>query len=191
MRYLRSSLVMLLLMTLITGVAYPLLITGLGQWWFPAQANGSLLYRQGKVVGSALIGQSFSRDGDFQGRPSATLDSAYNPLASGGSNLATSNPALDQAIGQNVKNWRQRQNNDAPVPVDLVTASASGLDPHISPQAAQYQADRIAKARGLSTTVVEQLITRATQTPMPAFIGAPVVNVVELNLALDQIKPQP
>ncbi|WP_192457224.1 potassium-transporting ATPase subunit KdpC [Musicola keenii] len=191
MSYLRSSLVMLLLMTLITGVAYPLLITGLGQWLFPAQANGSLLYRQDKVVGSALIGQSFSRDDYFQGRPSATQDSAYNPQASGGSNLATSNPALDQVIGQNVKNWRQRQNNDAPVPVDLATASASGLDPHISPQAAQYQAERIAKARGLSTTVVEQLITRATQTPMPAFIGAPVVNVVELNLALDQIKAQP
>ncbi|MCI4112957.1 potassium-transporting ATPase subunit KdpC [Dickeya dianthicola] len=191
MNYVRSSLVLLLLMTLITGVGYPLLVTALGQWLFPAQANGSLLYRQNNVVGSSLIGQAFSRDGYFQSRPSATSDSAYNAMASGGSNLAASNPALDKAVGQNVAAWRQRRGDNAPVPVELVTASASGLDPHISVSAAVYQAVGVAKARSLPQDQVEQLIDRYTRTPWPAFIGTPVVNVVELNMALDQLKPLP
>ncbi|MBX9444714.1 potassium-transporting ATPase subunit KdpC [Dickeya chrysanthemi] len=191
MNYIRSSLVLLLLMTLITGVGYPLLVTVLGQSLFPAQANGSLLYRQGKPVGSSLIGQAFSRDGYFQGRPSATSDSAYNTMASGGSNLAVSNPALDKAVSQNVTAWHQRRGDSAPVPVELVTASASGLDPHISVQAARYQAGLVAKARGLSQDQVDQLINSHTDTPMPAFIGAPIVNVVELNMALDKLKPLP
>ncbi|WP_226052577.1 potassium-transporting ATPase subunit KdpC [Dickeya chrysanthemi] len=191
MNYIRSSLVLLLLMTLITGVGYPLLVTVLGQSLFPEQANGSLLYRQGKPVGSSLIGQAFSRDGYFQGRPSATSDSAYNTMASGGSNLAVSNPALDKAVSQNVTAWHQRRGDSAPVPVELVTASASGLDPHISVQAARYQAGLVAKARGLSQDQVDQLINSHTDTPMPAFIGAPIVNVVELNMALDKLKPLP
>ncbi|MEI7062587.1 potassium-transporting ATPase subunit KdpC [Dickeya chrysanthemi] len=191
MNYIRSSLVLLLLMTLIIGVGYPLLVTVLGQSLFPEQANGSLLYRQGKPVGSSLIGQAFSRDGYFQGRPSATSDSAYNTMASGGSNLAVSNPALDKAVSQNVTAWHQRRGDSAPVPVELVTASASGLDPHISVQAARYQAGLVAKARGLSQDQVDQLINSHTDTPMPAFIGAPIVNVVELNMALDKLKPLP
>ncbi|UJR62616.1 potassium-transporting ATPase subunit KdpC [Dickeya zeae] len=191
MNYIRSSLVLLLLMTLVTGVGYPLLATALGQLLFPAQANGSLLYQQGKPIGSSLIGQVFSRDGYFQGRPSATSDSAYNTMASGGSNLAVSNPALDKTIGQNVAAWHQRHGDNDAVPVDLVTASASGLDPHISVQAAHYQAGLVAKARGLSQDQVDQLINSHTYTPMPAFIGAPVVNVVELNMALDKLKPLP
>ncbi|MEI7374624.1 potassium-transporting ATPase subunit KdpC [Dickeya chrysanthemi] len=191
MNYIRSSLVLLLLMTLVTGVGYPLLVTMLGQSLFPEQANGSLLYRQGKPVGSSLIGQAFSRDGYFQGRPSATSDSAYNTMASGGSNLAVSNPALDKVVSQNVTVWHQRRSDNAPVPVELVTASASGLDPHISLQAAHYQAGLVAKARGLPLEQVEQLINRTTYTPRLAFIGMPVVNVVELNMALDQLKPLP
>ncbi|WP_027712729.1 potassium-transporting ATPase subunit KdpC [Dickeya chrysanthemi] len=191
MNYIRSSLVLLLLMTLITGVGYPLLVTMLGQSLFPEQVNGSLLYRQGKPVGSSLIGQAFSRDGYFQGRPSATSDSAYNTMASGGSNLAVSNPALDKAVSQNVTVWHQRRGDNAPVPVELVTASASGLDPHISVQSAHYQAGLVAKARGLPLEQVEQLINRTTYTPWLAFIGMPVVNVVELNMALDQLKPLP
>ncbi|WJM83816.1 potassium-transporting ATPase subunit KdpC [Dickeya chrysanthemi] len=191
MNYIRSSLVLLLLMTLITGVGYPLLVTMLGQSLFPEQANGSLLYRQGQPVGSSLIGQAFSRDGYFQGRPSATSDSAYNTMASGGSNLAVSNPALDKVVSQNVTVWHQRRGDNAPVPVELVTASASGLDPHISVQAAHYQAGLVAKARGLPLEQVEQLINRTTYTPRLAFIGMPVVNVVELNRALDQLKPLP
>ncbi|TYL41216.1 potassium-transporting ATPase subunit KdpC [Dickeya sp. ws52] len=191
MNYIRSSLVLLLLMTLVTGVGYPLLVTMLGQSLFPEQANGSLLYRQGKPVGSSLIGQAFSRDGYFQGRPSATSDSAYNTMASGGSNLAVSNPALDKVVSQNVTVWHQRRSDNAPVPVELVTASASGLDPHISVQTAVYQAGLVAKARGLPLEQVEQLINRTTYTPRLAFIGMPVVNVVELNMALDQLKPLP
>ncbi|WJY13908.1 potassium-transporting ATPase subunit KdpC [Pectobacteriaceae bacterium CE90] len=191
MRYVRSSILLLLLLALTTGLAYPLLVTGLGQWLFPSQANGSLLYRQDKAVGSALIGQSFSRDGYFQGRPSATSDSAYNTLASGGSNLAENNPALDKAISQSVDGWHKRIGNTEPVPVDLVTSSASGLDPHISPQAAYYQAGHIAQVRGIPREQIEQLINRTIQNPHPAFAGGPVVNVLLLNMALDQLKPLP
>lgn len=187
MNTLRSSLVLLLLMTLITGVAYPLLSTALGQLLFARQANGSLLYQEDKLVGSSLIGQAFSREGYFQGRPSATSDTPYNTMSSGGSNLAPSNPALDNAITQNVTAWHQRHGDNAPVPVELVTASASGLDPHISVAAARYQASRIAQVRGLSAQQVDTLITRYTSTPWPGFIGTPVVNVVELNLALDAL----
>ncbi|WP_315708016.1 potassium-transporting ATPase subunit KdpC [Brenneria uluponensis] len=191
MRYVRSSILLLLLLALITGLAYPLLVTGLGQWLFPSQANGSLIYRQDKAVGSALIGQPFSRDGYFLGRPSATADSAYNTLASGGSNLAGNNPALDKAISQSVDGWHKRIGNTEPVPVDLVTSSASGLDPNISPQAAYYQAGHIAQVRGISREQVEQLINRTIQNPQPAFAGGPVVNVLLLNMALDQLKPLP
>jgi len=182
----RPALFLLLLLTLVVGVLYPLLTTGLAQWWFPQQAGGSLIERQGVLRGSALIGQSFSRPDYFQGRPSATGDTAYNPLASSGSNQAGSNPALDQAVSQRATALRAA-NPQAPaaIPVDLLTASGSGLDPQISPQAALWQAPRVAAARNLPLAVVQKLIEQQTVSPMPAFIGSPTVNVLALNLALD------
>ncbi|WDG00180.1 potassium-transporting ATPase subunit KdpC [Pectobacterium carotovorum subsp. carotovorum] len=191
MRYLRSSLFLFLLLLLVTGLAYPLLTTVLAQWLFPTQANGSLIYRENAVVGSSLIGQSFSRAGYFQGRPSATSDAAYNALASGGSNLAASNPALDKQIGERAAHWHQAVGNQQPVPAELLTASGSGLDPQISPEAAHYQALYIAQARGMSLQQLQQLIDRFTETSKPAFIGQPAVNVLLLNLALDKEKPLP
>ncbi|MBX9334349.1 potassium-transporting ATPase subunit KdpC, partial [Serratia marcescens] len=150
MTYLRPALVMLILLTLITGIAYPLLTTGLAQLLFPGAANGSLLYRGDKAVGSALIGQNFTRADYFWGRPSATGDSAYNPLASAGSNLAATNPALDKAIAERAAQLRQANPAmSGPIPVDLLTASGSGLDPQISIAAAQYQLARVAAARHL------------------------------------------
>ena len=148
MSQLRPAILLLLLLTVISGVVYPLLTTGLAQGLFPAQANGSLLEKQGVARGSALIGQSFTQPGYFWGRPSASGDRPYNPLASGGSNLAASNPALDKAIAERVAALRAA-NPQAPtaVPVELVTASASGLDPDISPDAARWQAPRIAASR--------------------------------------------
>jgi len=188
MSQLRPALFLLILLTLVTGLLYPLLTTGLAQWWFPQQANGSLLREQGTVRGSALIGQNFTRADYFQGRPSATGDSAYNALASSGSNLAGSNPALDQAIAQRVAALRAANPQASPkVPVDLVTASASGLDPQISPEAAYWQAARVAQQRKLPLETVERLIDQNTVTPRPAFIGEPGVNVLTLNLALDAL----
>ncbi|MFC3394947.1 potassium-transporting ATPase subunit KdpC [Brenneria rubrifaciens] len=191
MRYLRSSLFLLLMLILLTGGVYPLLTTGLAQWLFPSQSNGSLVYRNGTAVGSSLIGQAFTHKGYFQGRPSATADTSYNPLASGGSNLAASNPALDKLLEQRAAGWRQLSGGVQPIPVELLTASASGLDPHISPDAARYQASRIAQVRGISLQRVQQLIDQLTQTGKPAFIGQPTVNVLMLNLALDKEKPLP
>ncbi|AHG21601.1 potassium-transporting ATPase subunit C [Chania multitudinisentens RB-25] len=189
MSYLRPSLVMLLLLTLITGIAYPLLTTGLSQLLFSHTANGSLLYRGDKAVGSALIGQNFSKAGYFWGRPSATADSAYNAMASGGSNLATTNPVLDTTITERVKQLHQA--NPAmhgAIPVDLLTASGSGLDPQISVAAAQYQLARVASARQLPTEQVAKLIEQNTEHATPNFIGEPVVNVLKLNLALDALQ---
>ncbi|ASY78707.1 potassium-transporting ATPase subunit C [Pectobacterium polaris] len=191
MRYLRSSLFLFLLLLLLTGLAYPLLTTVLAQWLFPTQANGSLIYRENTAVGSSLIGQSFSRAGYFQGRPSATSDAPYNALSSGGSNLAASNPALDKQIGERAARWHQLVGNQQPVPAELLTASGSGLDPQISPEAARYQALYIAQARGMSLQQVQQLIDRFTETSKPAFIGQPAVNVLLLNLALDKEKGLP
>ncbi|WP_455818246.1 potassium-transporting ATPase subunit KdpC [Pseudomonas cerasi] len=189
MSQLRPALFLLIMLTLVTGLLYPLLTTGLAQWWFPQQANGSLLRQEGTVRGSALIGQNFTRADYFQGRPSATGDAAYNPLASGGSNLAGSNPALDQAIAERVKVLRAANPQASQqVPVDLVTASGSGLDPQISPAAARWQAPRVAQARELSLETVERLIAENTVTPRPAFIGEPGVNVLTLNLALDAMQ---
>lgn len=184
----RPALFLLLLLTLIVGVLYPLLTTALAQWWFPQQANGSLIERQGALRGSALIGQSFSRPDYFQGRPSATGNTAYNPLASSGSNLAGSNPVLDRLVGQRATALRAA-NPQAPaaIPVELLTASASGLDPQISPQAALWQAPRVAAARHLPLAAVQKLIEQQTVNPMPAFIGSPTVNVLALNLALDGV----
>ena len=188
---LRPALSIFIMLTLVTGVAYPLLTTGLVQWWFPNEANGSLIEHNGEVRGSLLIGQSFTRPEYFQGRPSATGDAPYNALASSGSNLAGSNPALDEAVKKNVAALRQanpaaREN----VPVDLVTASGSGLDPHISPEAAVWQIPRVAKARGIPESEVKRLVDEYTKKPLPYFIGEPVVNVLELNMALDDLKRQ-
>ncbi len=183
---LRPALVLLFLLTLLTGVAYPLLVTGLAQSLFPAQAHGSLLQRDGKLVGSTLIGQHFTDSAHFWGRPSATSPTAYNAAASGGSNLGPMNPALTNAVKARVAALRAADpSNLAAVPVDLVTASASGLDPHISLAAAQYQLPRVAKARKLSTQVVQAMLDQATQRPLLGLLGEPVVNVLQLNLALD------
>ncbi|MBT3065305.1 potassium-transporting ATPase subunit KdpC [Rhodoferax sp. U11-2br] len=183
---LRPALVLFVALSLLTGIAYPLLVTGLAKNLFPAQAHGSLILRDGQVVGSTLIGQHFTTPAYFWGRPSATSPMANNAAASGGSNLGPMNPALVDAVKARVAALRAADpTNTAAVPVDLVTASASGLDPHISPAAAQYQLDRVAKARQLPTQVVQGLIDQATQRPLLGLLGEPVVNVLQLNVALD------
>ncbi|EHM48082.1 K+-transporting ATPase, C subunit [Yokenella regensburgei ATCC 43003] len=189
MTLIRPAFVLMIFLTLVTGGLYPLLTTALGQWWFQDQANGSLIQQQDEVRGSRLIGQLFTSPGYFQGRPSATSDVADNPMASGGSNLAVSNPAQDKAIGDRVKALRAA-NPDAPaqIPVELVTASASGLDNNLTPQAMLWQVPRVAKARNLSVEAVTQLVNRQTEKPLVSFIGQPVVNINELNMALDALK---
>jgi len=183
---LRPALVLLVALSLLTGIAYPLLVTGLAQSLFPAQAHGSLIWRDGQVMGSSLIGQRFTNPAYFWGRPSATSPMANNAAASGGSNLGPMNPALVDAVTNRLAALRALDpSNTAAVPVDLVTASASGLDPHISQAAAQYQLGRVAKARQLSPQVVQGLINQATQRPLLGLLGEPVVNVLQLNLALD------
>lgn len=184
--YFRPALVLLILLTLITGIAYPLLTTGLAKLLFAQQANGSLAMLGDEVVGSTLLGQNFTQPGYFSGRPSVTADMPYNPMASGGSNLAISNPALDQAISERVKLQRQANpTQTGPVPVDLVTASGSGLDPSISLEAAYYQAPRVAIIRQMPLSEVKQLIDENVQKSVPNFFGEPVVNVLKLNMALD------
>lgn len=186
MSYLRPALVLLILLTLITGIAYPLLTTGLAKLMFSQQATGSRVMLGDEVVGSSLIGQNFTQPGYFSGRPSVTADMPYNPMASGGSNLAISNPELDKAITERVKSLRQANpTQTGPVPVDLVTASASGLDPQISLEAAYYQAPRIASIRQMSLSEVKQLIDSNVQKATPNFFGESVVNVLNLNMALD------
>ena len=186
MSQIRPAIVIFLVLALVTGVFYPLLTTTLGEWWFARQANGSLIEVNGEVKGSALIGQQFTQPGYFHGRPSETAGTPYNAESSGGSNLSTNNPVLLQRVAQRAEALRA-ENPDASrtVPVDLVTASASGLDPDISPQAAYWQAPRIAGARAMSVAEVNELISENITTPVPAFTGDPVVNVLELNLALD------
>lgn len=190
MSLLRPSIMLMLILTAITGIAYPLLTTGLAQVMFHSQAEGSLIERDGVIVGSRLIGQNFTQPKYFWDRPSATADAAYNPQASGGSNLAASNPQLDKNLQARAALLRQADPS-APVaiPVDLMTSSASGLDPHISPQAAYYQAARIAKVRNLPQASVEKLIAANTKYSLPQFISQPVVNVLELNMALDALLP--
>lgn len=186
-KLLRQAIVLLLLLTAITGLAYPFAVTGLAQLMFPHQANGSLIQRDGKPVGSALIGQSFTDPKYFWGRPSATTPQPYNGTASGGSNLGPGNPALRNAVKQRIVALRAADPDDqAPVPVDLVTASGSGLDPDISPAAALYQSNRVARARGLPPGEVRALVDRHTQRRQFGVLGEPRVNVVELNLALDR-----
>lgn len=186
---LRPALVLFLVLTLVTGVAYPLLVTGIAQLLFPAQAAGSLIERDGKAVGSILIGQNFSDAKHFWGRPSATSPMAYNAYNSSGSNLGPLNPALTDAVKGRVQALRAADpGNTAPVPVDLVTASASGLDPHISPAAARYQVARVAKARGLAVERVQGLVEQQTETPLLGFLGESQVNVLKLNLALEDLR---
>ena len=189
MNLIRPTISLFILLAVVTGAAYPLLTTSLSQWAFPDTAGGSLIERDGQLRGSALIGQYFTRADYFHGRPSATADTPYNALASSGSNLAASNPAQDEAIKQRVADLRAANPQAlGPVPVELVTASGSGLDPHISPPAAQWQVPRIAAARHLSEDDVRWLIIAHTQQPRPYFMGEPTVNVLELNIALDDMQ---
>jgi potassium-transporting ATPase KdpC subunit len=188
-KLLRQSFVLLLLMTVITGVLYPLAATGLAQLIFPQQASGSLIVRNGKPVGSVLIGQSFTDPKYFWGRPSATAPNAYNAGASSGSNLGPTNPALTEAVKQRIAALRAADpGNNAPVPVDLVTASGSGLDPEISPAAAQYQLARVARARGLDPARVQALVNACTRGRQFGLLGEPRVNVLQLKLVLDAVQ---
>jgi potassium-transporting ATPase KdpC subunit len=184
--HLRPALMSLIIFTVITGIAYPLLVTGIAQVVFPFQANGSLIVKDGKVVGSALIGQVFDDPKYFWGRPSATSPFGYNAAASSGSNLSPTNPDLIKAVQGRVDALRAADpDNKAPVPVDLVTASGSGLDPHISPAAALYQVSRVARARKLPPDAVRALVEKHTEGRTLGFLGEPRVNVLALNLELD------
>lgn len=185
---LRPALMMLLILTVLTGVMYPLAVTGLAQLLFPTQANGSLMNRDGKVIGSELIGQYFDEPKYFWGRPSATSPYPYNAAASSGSNLGPTNPVLIEAVKRRVGALRAADpGNEAPVPVDLVTASGSGLDPHISPAAALYQVHRVARVRGVQESQVKDLVALHTEGRQFGLLGEPRVNVLKLNLALDTV----
>jgi K+-transporting ATPase ATPase C chain len=188
---LRPLLVIFTALTLITGVAYPLLVTLVGQPLFSAQAAGSLVEKDGHAVGSLLIGQNFQDPAHFWGRPSATSPQPYNGLASGGSNQGPLNPALVDGVKGRIQALRDADpGNTNPVPVDLVTASASGLDPHISVAAARYQVQRIARVRKLDAQRITALLDAATEQPTLRLLGEPGVNVLRLNLALDALPPQ-
>lgn len=185
---LKPALRMLALMTALTGIVYPLLVTGIAQSVFPKQSNGSLIEADGKAVGSELIGQPFSDPKYFWGRPSATGPTPYNAGASSGSNLGPTNPALAEAVEARIEALKASDPaNAAPIPIDLVTASGSGLDPHISPAAAHWQAARVARIRGLSETEMAKLIDAHTAGRQFGFLGEPRVNVLQLNLALDRL----
>lgn len=195
LRELRPAIVFLALLTLVTGLAYPIALTGISQALFPNQANGSQIEVDGKVVGSALIGQNFTRPEYFHGRPSATTDTdpkdatktvsaPYNAMNSAGSNLGPTSQALSDRVKADIAAL-QAENPGAPVPADLVTTSASGLDPDISPEAAAFQAPRVAKERKLPVALVEKLIQQQTKGRLAGLLGEPRVNVLALNIALD------
>ena len=187
---LRPALVLFGVLTLVTGLLYPLLVTGVAQTVFPHQANGSLVEHQGQTVGSELIGQPFAQPENFWSRPSATGPMAYSAGASSGSNLGPNHPALAEAVKTRIEALRAVDpGNTAPVPVDLVTASASGLDPHISLAAARYQAPRVARVRGLAPEAVNALVDQHTDSSLFGFLGEPRVNVLALNLALAAARP--
>ena len=183
--YLRPALAVLIGLMLITGLAYPAAVTAVAQLAFPSQANGSMIMADGRTVGSTLIGQAFSDARYFWGRPSAA-GQGYDGMSSGGSNLGPTSRALIERVQADVDRLRAA-NGDAPIPVDLVTASASGLDPDISPAAAAYQVARVAAARGLDPATVEAAVARHTEGPLLGFLGQPRVRVLELNLDLDGI----
>jgi K+-transporting ATPase ATPase C chain len=189
----RKNLITAVLMTLVTtvlfGLAFPLLITGLAQILFPKQANGELVTRNGHIVGSRLIGQSFSSRGYFYSRPSSA-GTGYDASNSGGSNLGPTNQTLIARV-QSDADRLQAENPATVIPMDLLTMSGSGLDPHISPEAAEFQVPRIAKERGLSEDVVREAIRQHTESRQFGFLGEPRVNVLELNLTLDEISPKP
>jgi K+-transporting ATPase ATPase C chain len=200
LREIRPAIVLIVAFTLITGVAYPFAMTGIAKVAFPHQAQGSLLERDGKVVGSSLIGQEFTSDKYFHGRPSATVapdptDSTktvpapYNAANSGGSNLGTTNKALIERVQGDVDKLKQ-ENSSATVPTDLVTTSASGLDPHISPAAALFQVPRVAKTRNMPEDRVRRLVEEQTETRFLGLLGEARVNVLALNLALDRVAAQ-
>ena len=197
LREIRPAIVFIVALTLITGVAYPFAITGIAELIFPDKAQGSLVERDGKVVGSSLIGQQFTSEGYFHGRPSATtapdpndpaktVPAPYHAANSGGSNLGPTSKALIERIQGDIEKLKQ-DNPSAQVPADLVTTSGSGLDPDISPEAALFQVPRVAKARNVSENVLRQLIAANTSDPLIGLFGEPRVNVLELNLALDRV----
>jgi potassium-transporting ATPase KdpC subunit len=185
----RPAMMALLIFTILTGLVYPLVVTGIAQLVFPRQANGSLVTQNGQAVGSSLIGQSFDDPKYFWGRLSATGPFPYNAAASSGSNYGPTNPALLEAVKARIAALKAADpNNTLPIPVDLVTASGSGLDPDISVAAALYQIPRVARARGLTESVVRALVDKYTQGRQLGFLGEPRVNFLELNLALDALK---
>jgi len=185
----KRALSMLLLLTAVTGIAYPLVVTGIANALFPDQAAGSLIEKDGKPIGSSLIGQPFADAEHFWSRPSATSPYPYNASGSSGSNQGPLNPALADAVAARVKALRDADpGNTALVPADLVTASASGLDPHISPAAAEYQLARVAKARGIDAQKARTMVAQATEQRQFGFLGEPRVNVLRLNLALDKLR---
>jgi len=183
---LRPALTLFLVLSVLTGLVYPLAVTGIAQVAFPEAANGSLILRDGKPVGSELVGQSFSDPKHFWSRPSDTGPMPYNAANSSGSNLGPTSPVLAEAVQARIEALRAADpGNTAPVPVDLVTASASGLDPHISRAAADYQVPRVARVRGLPEALVHALVEQYTEKPLLGFIGEPRVHLLRLNLALD------
>ena len=185
-----NSFFMMIIMTLITGLAYPLATTGIAQIFFPAQANGSLISYNGTTVGSKFIGQNFSSDAYFHSRPSAAGTDGYDTTASGGSNLGPTNKKLQETVSDRISKIRDENklSPEASIPSDLVLASASGLDPHISPESAYLQVERIAAARGMTVPAVRLLVEKYTEYRQLGFLGEPRLNVLELNLALDATK---
>ena len=186
LKMLRTATILFTLLTIVTGVIYPGAMTALGALAFPGPANGSIVVRDGRALGSSLLGQPFSGPGYFWGRPSATGPQAYNGGASTGTNQAATNPALASAVVERIARLRAADSgNDAAVPVDLVTSSGSGLDPHISPAAAEYQVRRVARTRGLPEATIREMVAQASKGRTFGILGEPRVNVLELNHALD------